>query len=110
MSYKSGDVSTTFENQFVIHGMHCTVDEANMILLESDYPDVKAIDVEHKWATWGRLPGELSECQGECGWWIIAEQSTYKHKKKMTFIVTEESKRIETAIQRRWQERRERYK
>ena len=102
MSYKNGDISTTFDNQFVIHGLHCTLDEAKQFLLNSDYPDVKAIDVKHKWATWGRLPEEYSEYSGECGWWTIAEQSTYRHKKKMTFIVTEESKRIEVAIQRQW--------
>jgi hypothetical protein len=110
MSYNTGEVGPTFTGQYVIHGLHCTVDEANKLLLESDYPEVKAIDVEHKYATWGRLPQEFDEPGITNGWWVVPEDSKYKHKKKMTFIVTEESKRIEAAIQQRWEERRERYK
>jgi len=89
MSYKLGEVGHTFTGQYVIHGLHCTVDEANKLLFKSDYPDIKAIDVKHEWATWGRLPQEFDGQGVKNGWWAVSENSKYKHKKKMTFIITE---------------------
>ena len=107
---KQNEVCTTFDNQYCINGVHCTIEKAQSLLNVQEYENIKVVDVEHKWATWGRLPEEFCEPTITHGWWVVPKDSGYRHLKKMTFIITEESKMTESAIQRRWKERRERYK
>lgn len=102
---KENEVCTTFDNQYCINGVHCIVEEAQYLLNVQGCENIKVVDVEHKWATWGRLPDEFGESTITHGWWVVPKGSGYKHLKKMTFIVTEESKMIEAAIQKHWNER-----
>lgn len=90
------DVRNSFDGDLYVFGGHYTKEEIEPILRgNADVEDYEEIyKVEHEWATFGMMPEDIREEQGQHGWWIIDNPNDYKRKKKVTAIFVKHSNKI----------------
>jgi hypothetical protein len=79
----------SFDGDKYIFGEHLSKEEAIKFMQEEDellyYQEVKGI--EHEWVTFGMIPENVREEEGQHGWWVINNPESYKRKKKVTQVI-----------------------
>jgi hypothetical protein len=85
---KEPEIKHDFDGTLMIHGGHFSLKESEEIATYWGYlnDDEKITRLDYKWATWGRLPGDIAEDGITHGWWIVDPNRGYKHIKKVTYL------------------------
>lgn len=93
--YEKLDIKTRFNGEIFIMGVHLPSSEIFQVLQKNDYlEDYQFIhDVDYVYVSFGRLPKDLCDAEGN-GWFVIDNPQKYKRKKKATVIVVKEFEAI----------------